>query len=781
MEAELLRRTLARAGYAVSVAHNGEEGLQAARARRPALVMSDINMPVMNGYQLCRAIKYDDELWNIPLILLTVLSQPEDIIEAINSGADAYIIKPFAEAILLERIRSLLDAPIERRRAEERREEVVGYGGKRHAIAGGGQQILNLLLSLYENTLNQNRELVATQAQLNLLNESLDAQVRERTAALSRVNRTLRTLSEGNQALVRATSEEELLRDAVRNIVNNGGYRLAGIGYADDNPEKSITPVAWSGVEEGYYAQERPTWADTEKGQVPISRAIRNGKVQVCRDIATDAGFAFWRDTALTRGYAANIALPLADKGRVFGGLSIYSSEKGAFDEGEAQALEELAEDIAYGIVTLRARAALHAANQALREREEKYRQLFESSRDALMLLTPPAWRFIDANQATLQMFGATSKDDFASFAPWDASPERQPDGRPSAEKAKEMIAIALRDGSHLFEWEHRRLNGEIFVTDILLTRIESNGQVLLQATMRDITERKAAEAAVERERNRLDAILKTATDGIHILDAEGLLVDANDAFLIMLGYDRTAIGRLRAADFDAQLDAETIRKAIKKLIAQHDTMLIETRHRRTDGQIIDVEIYSRAVRMDGRDYVCASSRDITERKRTRPAAQALAGRGAEPGEHRHHRSRCQHRICQRRLRAHHRLQPRGSHRPEPAHPAIRQDAAGDLRCLVGRPDPRPDVEGRVHQQAQGRQRIHRVRHHHADPPGRRPHQPLRGGEGGHHREEAPRRGTGPHRHHLEELVEHAHAANWRRPRRRPRRPTRPRAPSSPT
>ncbi|MDO8811003.1 MAG: response regulator [Gallionella sp.] len=184
VEAEMLRRCLDRAGYRVTVAKNGEEGLQAARVRRPALIMSDINMPVMDGFRLCRAIKYDDDLWNIPLILLTMLSEPEDIIEAINSGADAYIIKPFAEANLLDRIRSLLDAPLVRRRTGERRQEVVGYGGKRYDITGGGQQILNLLLSVYENTLFQNRDLTRIQNQLNLLNDNLDEKVRERTAAL---------------------------------------------------------------------------------------------------------------------------------------------------------------------------------------------------------------------------------------------------------------------------------------------------------------------------------------------------------------------------------------------------------------------------------------------------------------------------------------------------------------------------------------------------------------------------------------------------------------------
>jgi PAS domain S-box-containing protein len=222
---ELLRRTLTRAGYAVKVAQDGEEGLQAARAHRPALVMSDINMPVMNGYQLCRAIKFDDDLWNIPLILLTVLSGPDDIIEAINSGADAYIIKPFVETNMLERIRSLLDAPIERRLAEERRVEVVSYSGKRHAITGGGQQILNLLFSLYENTLNQNQELTIIQAQLNLLNEDLNKQVRERTAALGKSEARFRNLVETTSDLIWEVDENTVYTYINPRIHDILGYR----------------------------------------------------------------------------------------------------------------------------------------------------------------------------------------------------------------------------------------------------------------------------------------------------------------------------------------------------------------------------------------------------------------------------------------------------------------------------------------------------------------------------------------------------------------------------
>jgi response regulator RpfG family c-di-GMP phosphodiesterase len=187
LEAEMLRRCLDKAGYRSSLTNNGAQGLQNARARHPALVVSDINMPVMNGYELCRAIKYDDVLWNIPVILLTSLSEPENIIQAINAGTDSYITKPFVEDSLLECIKSLLATPIRWRRSKEQRIEVVEYNGKRCTISGGGQQILSLMLSVYGNSLAQNQDLMQTQAHLNLLNDNLNEQVRVRTAELRQV------------------------------------------------------------------------------------------------------------------------------------------------------------------------------------------------------------------------------------------------------------------------------------------------------------------------------------------------------------------------------------------------------------------------------------------------------------------------------------------------------------------------------------------------------------------------------------------------------------------
>ena len=106
------------------------------------------------------------------------------------------------------------------------------------------------------------------------------------------------------------------------------------------------------------------------------------------------------------------------------------------------------------------------------------------------MTLAPPSWKFTSCNPATVKMFSVKDEAEFTSLGPWQLSPEMQPDGRPSAEKAKEMIETAMREGSHFFEWTHKRLSGEDFPATVLLTRMELAGQALLQATVRDITDR---------------------------------------------------------------------------------------------------------------------------------------------------------------------------------------------------------------------------------------------------------------------------------------------------
>ncbi|BAU49833.1 diguanylate cyclase [Sulfurifustis variabilis] len=177
---------------------------------------------------------------------------------------------------------------------------------------------------------------------------------------LERSNRALRTLSAGNRSLVRAHDEQELLAAMCRAVVRVGGYRMAWVGFAQEDDTKTVRAMAQEGLEEGILSPLNRLdvrWDDTERGRGPVGRAIRTGRPAVMREILTDPNFAPWREEAAARGYAAVAALPLIVDRRPMGALAIYAAEPDAFDENEMGLLEEMAEDLSYGIAALRTRA----------------------------------------------------------------------------------------------------------------------------------------------------------------------------------------------------------------------------------------------------------------------------------------------------------------------------------------------------------------------------------------------------------------------------------------
>jgi signal transduction histidine kinase len=207
--------------------------------------------------------------------------------------------------------------------------------------------------------------------------ESMLEAIREREQELRRLNRELRALSDCNQLLIRAEDEQTLLDRVCRIVCDGAGYRMAWVGFAEDDPGKTVRPVARAGVEDGYLASARPSWADTERGRGPVGRAIRTGESACIQDFETDPSAAPWREEARRHGYRAAIALPLADGGgRPYGVLAIYSSEPDAFTPDEVRLLERLSADLSFGVVALRTRiervraeAEVVTLNQALEQR----------------------------------------------------------------------------------------------------------------------------------------------------------------------------------------------------------------------------------------------------------------------------------------------------------------------------------------------------------------------------------------------------------------------------
>jgi putative nucleotidyltransferase with HDIG domain len=188
------------------------------------------------------------------------------------------------------------------------------------------------------------------------LDETADA-IEDRERKLARANRALRVLSAGNRALLRARGEQELLEEMCQAIVEAGGYRIAWLGYAEHDREKSVRPVASWGAESDFLNGIKITWSETESGRGPTGTAIRRGIPVTSNDIAGDPDYTPWRERAQRFGYASSLALPLRIDGAVIGALNIYAAEPDAFDDDVVELLTEAADDLAFGIVTLRTRA----------------------------------------------------------------------------------------------------------------------------------------------------------------------------------------------------------------------------------------------------------------------------------------------------------------------------------------------------------------------------------------------------------------------------------------
>ncbi|MDS4040618.1 MAG: PAS domain-containing protein, partial [Candidatus Competibacter sp.] len=188
--------------------------------------------------------------------------------------------------------------------------------------------------------------------------------------AIRRTNRQLRMLSDCNQALIRTTDEMELLTTICTIVVQEGGYRMAWVGYAEQDASKTIRPIAHAGFEDGYLQYLNITWVDDERGLGPMGTAIRTGRPSLVQNIASDSRFAPWRAEAAKRDYAAACALPLTASDQIFGALGIYSSLPDAFGAEEIDLLSELANDLAFGIAVLRARLERERADAALKESE---------------------------------------------------------------------------------------------------------------------------------------------------------------------------------------------------------------------------------------------------------------------------------------------------------------------------------------------------------------------------------------------------------------------------
>jgi len=349
---------------------------------------------------------------------------------------------------------------------------------------------------------------------------------------LHRLNRELRAISLCHQTLLRASDEQGLLDEICRIIVEEAGYRLAWVGYAEGDEARTVHPVAWSGDDGEYLLQSRISWSeDSAYGQGPAASSIRSGDIVHIRDIATDAGMAPWHASALARGYRTCISLPLKDvAGRVFGALLIYSSEPGAITPEEIRLMEELSHDLAFGIDVLRTREERGLA-------EEKYRTIFENSPLGIFRSTLEG-RFVEMNLAMAHMLGYETPEEAAREI-GDIGRQMYAEGYDRGRVVRAQMGAG--DDATQYVSRYRRRDGSEFDATLYLKTVRNTAgkPIMFDGIVEDITDRVQAESEAERLQAQLVQAQKMESVGRL---AGGIAHDFNNMLAAIMGYAELAM-----------------------------------------------------------------------------------------------------------------------------------------------------------------------------------------------------------------------------------------------
>jgi signal transduction histidine kinase/DNA-binding response OmpR family regulator len=385
-----LQYILEQHNYRTSMLTNGRDALASMHQHKPTMVISDIVMPEMDGYKLCQQIKADANLADIPVILLTSLSDPKDVIKGLECGADNFIVKPYDEDFLLSRIQYILANQRVRRAERTQMGLEIFFAGQTYFITSDRLQILNLLLSTYETAVQQNRQLIATQDSLQQLNAHLEEIVAKRTAALT-VEVTER--QRAAEALRRYAERLRILQEIDRAILAE--QSPAAIAQAALGHLYTLIPCWWAALSlYDWQARQGVVFASVSRGtpRFPIGTrlsledreqdlaVLQSGQVYVVADVRALTSPPATVRALRAEGLRSYIRVPLMAQGELIGSLNLWSDQVDAFSPEQVDIAREVANQMAIGIQQARLyeQVQRHAAEleQRVAERTAELREI---------------------------------------------------------------------------------------------------------------------------------------------------------------------------------------------------------------------------------------------------------------------------------------------------------------------------------------------------------------------------------------------------------------------
>ncbi|MDO8768462.1 MAG: EAL domain-containing protein [Burkholderiaceae bacterium] len=488
-QAERLRHLLEQHGYSVTAAANGREALALLERRKPTLVISDIVMPELDGYGLCKAIKADMKLKDIPVMLVTTLADPQDVIRGLECGADNFVRKPYEERYLLSRIDYLLMNHELRKNQKMQMGMEINLGGQRHFISSDRQQILDLLISTYEQAVQINEDL------------------KQRDKELEHSNQVLNGLYRIADGLNHAASEREVLELALERALELPGIQAGWVSLRDGDTGHRLVA-----------ARNLPPALEVSGalgGDCACRRRLDSGELDHVTNIMECERLG--KAKGDTRGLRYHASVPLWHGGRTLGVMNLVGPEKGLFNENELKILYSVGNQVAVALE----RAHLHdhlerlvQERTAALEVEVVERKRIEKEQARLVAIieaTPDmvATGGTDAialycNPAGLHMLGFETGQNISNMNINTMYPERV-----STMVREQAFPHAIKHGSWSGEAVVLRRDGrEIPVSQVIIAHRGGDGSVEYLSTIaRDITLQKENEKRIMRL-NRVYAVL---------------------------------------------------------------------------------------------------------------------------------------------------------------------------------------------------------------------------------------------------------------------------------
>lgn len=434
-------------------------------------------------------------------------------------------------------------------------------------------------------------------------------------ARVLRLNRMYATLSRCNEAIVRCANEDELYAAICRTAVESGAFSMVWVGMVDPT-SRMVRPVASFGPGTEYLdGISISIDSESPNGRGPTGVAIREDRAFWCQDFRNNPATAPWQARAARYGWAASSALPLHREGVAVGALTLYSDTVGAFDDETQKLLTEMAADVSFALNGFSREAERRQVTDQLRASEERFRLLYDSSQDGIML-TAPDGRILAANPAACRIFGWSEAELCAGG--------RQLITDTSDPRLPAAIAERERTGRFSGELNMLRSDGTKFPAEISTAIFQDrNRETRSSMIIRDATERRRAELALRQSERQFRSMVEQSIAGFYVIQ-DGKFAYVNQRLADILGYD--AIPDLLGRDilsFIPEEQRDTVAGYLREVIADKAPGSGYTVQAiRKDGSRIEIGANAAAVVIAGEPAIMGLMQDISEKKHTEEQIQ---------------------------------------------------------------------------------------------------------------------------------------------------------------